>query len=143
MFVSDILNRKGTSVVSVGPGDRIGDVASVLHDERIGAVLVRDETGTLVGMLSERDIVNAIADQGSSCLDFKAADLMTAEVVTCKPKDSVTEAMTLMTERRIRHLPVIEANKLIGVISIGDVVKERLAEAEFEAEQLREYITAS
>ena len=143
MFVSDILNRKGSSVVSVGPGDRIGDVASVLHDERIGAVLVRDETGTLVGMLSERDIVNAIADQGSSCLDFKASDLMTAEVVTCKPNDSVTEAMTLMTERRIRHLPVIESNKLLGVISIGDVVKERLAEAELEAEQLREYITAS
>lgn len=143
MSVSQILKGKGHRIVSVAPDDAVDEVAKTLNHERIGAVLVRDETGTLVGVLSERDIVSGVADQGTACLGLKARDLMTTEVVTCKPGDSGPQVMAQMTERRIRHLPVVEDNHLAGVISIGDVVKHRLAEVETEAEQLREYITTS
>ncbi len=143
MFVRDILEEKGRRIVSVGPEERIEEIAKVLTRERIGAVLVRDETGTLIGVLSERDIVTGIARQGGSCLELRARDLMTAEVVTCKLADSVPQVMGTMTEQRIRHLPVVEDNHLIGLISIGDVIKHRLAEVESEAERMREYITTA
>ncbi len=143
MFVSNILKDKGRRIVSVGPEKRIDEIAKVLTRERIGAVLVRDETGTLVGVLSERDIVAGIARQGGGALTLHAHDLMTADVVTCKLADSVPQVMAMMTERRIRHLPVVEDNQLIGLISIGDVVKHRLAEVEGEAEQMRQYITTA
>ena len=141
MFVSNILKHKSDRIVSVTPGDSIAGVAAVLTKKRIGAVLVRDDHGALVGMLSERDIVTGIAQQGSDCLDLRARDLMTPEVITCQPNDNVTQVMSIMTDHRIRHLPVVDEGKLVGIISIGDVVKQRLAEVESEADQLREYIT--
>lgn len=143
MFVSNILEDKGRRIVSVDPEASIEEISKVLTRERIGAVLVRDETGTLVGVLSERDIVAGIASQGSDSLALHARDLMTTEVVTCKLADSVPQVMAMMTEQRIRHLPVVEDNQLIGLISIGDVVKHRLAEVETEAKQMREYITTA
>ncbi len=143
MFVSNILEEKGHHIVSVGPKERIDEIAKVMTRERIGAVLVRDETGTLVGILSERDIVAGVARQGCGCLDLPAHDLMTTDVATCKLADSVPQVMGTMTEQRIRHLPVVEDSQLIGLISIGDVVKHRLAEVESEAERMREYITTA
>ena len=143
MLVSTILAQKGNRIISVSPDDRISDVAALLTRERIGAVLVRDPEQALVGILSERDIVNAIADQGSNCLEFAAQDLMTSEVVTCQPGDSLNQVMSQMTELRIRHVPVVDDGDLVGIISIGDVVKHRLAEVESEAESLREYITSA
>ncbi len=143
MSVRNILEDKGRRIVSVGLEERIEEISKVMTQERIGAVLVRDETGTLVGVLSERDIVAGIARQGRGCLDLQAHDLMTADVATCKLADSVPQVMAVMTDQRIRHLPVVEDNQLIGLISIGDVVKHRLAEVESEAERMREYITTA
>ena len=143
MLVSTILAQKGNRIISVSPDDRISDVAALLTRERIGAVLVRDPEQALVGVLSERDIVNAIADQGSNCLELAVHDLMTSEVVTCQPGDSLNQVMSLMTELRIRHVPVVVDGDLVGIISIGDVVKHRLAEVESEAESLRDYITSA
>ena len=105
-----------------------------------GAVLVLDADKALIGVLSERDIVNAIAEQGDACLRLSASDLMTREVVSCRSNDSVTQAMSLMTDLRIRHLPVIDDGTLTGVISIGDVVKDRITSLEQEAEAMRGYI---
>ena len=143
MFVSNILDDKGRRIVSAGPEASIEEISKSLTRERIGAVLVRDGTGTLVGVLSERDIVTGIAERSGDCLDLQARDLMTQDVITCKLFDSVPQVMAMMTELRIRHLPVVEDNHLIGLISIGDVVKHRLAEVESEAQHMREYITTA
>jgi CBS domain-containing protein len=141
MTVHDILQTKGAQVVSVSPGDTVGNVARVLNDRRIGAVLVRDE-GKVVGVFSERDVVRGLARYGAQTLDRPVSDLMTHDVVTCKPNDTVHDVMERMTARRIRHLPVLENGQLKGIVSIGDLVKARIEEAEREAQDLREYIKA-
>lgn len=140
MYVHAILKHKGQDVVSAGPTDDVVETARLLNRHRIGAVVVRDADGHVAGILSERDIVRGIAESGAACLGLKVADLMTREVVSCRPDDSIDDIMALMTERRIRHLPVMEDGRLAGVISIGDVVKRRIAEIESEASSLREYI---
>lgn len=140
MYVHAILKHKGQDVVSAGPTDDVVETARLLNRHRIGAVVVRDADGHVAGILSERDIVRGIAESGAACLGLKVADLMTREVVSCRPDDSIDDIMALMTERRIRHLPVMEDGRLVGVISIGDVVKRRIAEIESEASSLREYI---
>lgn len=140
MYVHAILKHKGQDVVSAGPTDDVIETARLLNRHRIGAVVVRDTDGHVAGILSERDIVRGIAESGAACLGLKVADLMTREVVSCRPDDSIDDIMALMTERRIRHLPVMEDGRLVGVISIGDVVKRRIAEIESEASSLREYI---
>jgi CBS domain-containing protein len=143
MSIRDILAHKGDRIVSVSPDTSISEVAAILEKERIGAVLVLDGPGRLVGLLSERDLVTAIARQGSTCLDLAASDLMLGDVVTCALDDGITRAMSLMTDRRVRHLPVLAEGALTGVISIGDVVKHRLTEVETEAAALREYIATA
>ena len=143
MDVRTILKAKGNRVLSVAPSSTVAEAASILERERIGSVLVLDGSGRLVGVLSERDIVSGIARSGANCLELKVESVMTRNVVTCRQEDSVNTIMALMTERRVRHLPVMDGDELIGIISIGDVVKHRLAEVESEAQSLREYITTA
>jgi CBS domain-containing protein len=142
MHVSEILKNKGTDVVATRPGETIADTARLLAGRRIGAVLVTDDEA-LVGIISERDIVGAIGREGERALQMTVADLMTRDVVCCEPGDTLTEVMEMMTNRRIRHLPVMVAGKLEGVISIGDVVKYRLEEAQLEVDALRHYVAGS
>lgn len=141
MNVAGILKVKGSDVITVLPSDSIAAVAAILDQRRIGAVLVVDKSGKLQGLLSERDIVRALAQDGGACLDLRVQDLMTKDLVTISPTDSIDRVMTLMTENRIRHLPVLEGGRLAGFISIGDVVKSRIDEVEREAAALRDYIT--
>ena len=130
MHVQAILGNKGASVVSMLPTATILDACRLLTEHRIGAVLVLDEAGHVVGVFSERDVVRRIAE------------VMTRNVLTCKPEDSVDDVMAVMTARRVRHLPVVDDGKLIGLVSIGDVVKHRLDEAALEVDSLREYVLA-
>ena len=143
MYVADILNAKGTEVISTGPTETVAATANLLNDRRIGAVIVRDAKDNVIGVVSERDIIRGIALNGASALDMEVRDLMTSEVVTCKPTDTISEVMRVMTTRRFRHLPVMEDGTLKGMISIGDVVKYRLEETEMEARVLRDYVIAS
>ena len=139
MHVAAVLKRKGTDIVSVGSDEPIAAVARTLAERRIGAALVV-EGGRPVGILSERDIVRGVAQQGSAVLQQPASTLMTRELVTCQPTDTMAQMMALMSERRIRHLPVMDGDRLVGLISIGDVVKARLDDAELEVESLRGYV---
>lgn len=137
--VADILDSKGHAIVSILPNDTVADAARLLTEKRIGALVVRDRRGKLVGILSERDIVRAVADHGEAALDDHAEDLMTKEVRTCRPGDTIKELMQLMTLRRHRHAPVCnDAGDLIGIVSIGDVVKARLNEQAHEMAVLRD-----
>ena len=141
MFVREILKTKGSDVFTIRGDQSIDELAKELVRRRIGAAVVVDRRGALIGVISERDIVYAVAEHGVACLERKVADLMTADVITCTPDTGIVEVMNQMTRRRIRHLPVIEDGRLAGLVSIGDVVKQRIASAEREAEQLRQYIT--
>lgn len=140
MSVELILKIKGSDVVSVGPEDSIEATASLLSARKIGAVIVKDRDGAVVGVLSERDVVRGIAQFGAAALARPVKDLMTGKVVSCRLQDSVTDVLGRMTDRRIRHLPVIEDGKLMGMISIGDAVKQRIDEALLEADELKRYI---
>lgn len=141
MLVKSILKGKGSDVVDIAPELTVLAATAVLCDHRIGAVLVRDAAKAIVGVLSERDIVRALANTGPEILKKKVSDLMTRQVVTCRPEDTVDHVMGLMTDKRIRHVPVVEGGKLLGIVSIGDVVKHKIAEAEMEAQALKKYIT--
>jgi CBS domain-containing protein len=139
MNVGQILSRKGNEVISLARGCTVLEVAKLLGERRIGAVPITDG-GKLCGIMSERDVVRGIAIRGGGALADDASTLMTRSVFTCTREDTVEQLMTMMTERRIRHVPVMEDGKLIGMISIGDVVKERMNETEKEAEALKDYI---
>lgn len=142
MFVSDILKNKGRTVVSAQP-DQLGrDVVRMMAERSIGSVLVMDQGG-IAGIVSERDIVNALARNGNSALDEPVGALMTANVVTCEPGDSISSIMEMMTTGRFRHVPVMEDGRLEGLISIGDVVKHRLQEAQTEMAQMTAYVQGS
>lgn len=143
MTVASILRQKGSRVISVSPDATIEQITKVLATERIGAVLVRDLDGVLIGILSERDIVRGLADRGAETLRLPAHALMSRGVATCTPEDSVAHVMEIMTERRFRHVPVIEHGRLVGMISIGDVVKERLGEQAEEVEGLRAFVAGA
>ena len=143
MHISDILNTKGTEVIATGPAETVAATARLLNYQRIGAVLVRDAKDNVIGVVSERDIIRGIAVNGARALDMEVRELMTREVVSCKPTDTIAEVMRVMTTRRFRHLPVMEDGTLKGMISIGDVVKYRLEETETEARALRDYVIAS
>ena len=142
MNVEYILARKGREVRTITPNTSLEDALQRLRTERIGALVV-SETGTdLLGILSDRDILDAIADHGTDVLGESVGSVMTAKVFTCSREDRVSAIMALMTDRRIRHVPVVEKDgRLCGMVSIGDVVKQRLDEIESEAEALREYVT--
>ena len=144
MVIASILSRKGAEVVSVGAQDEVGAIARILAEARIGAVLVRDGGGDVLGIVSERDIVRCIAAHGAAAVALPAAMLMTRALHTVTPATKVTEALALMTDRRVRHLPVMaEDGTLAGMVSIGDLVKARIDEALHEAEELRHYVETS
>jgi len=143
MSVAHILKKKGRNVITVGPGQTLHEVASLLAKHRIGAVIVSTGGGGISGIISERDVVRVLAEAGASALSRPAQDFMTVKVRTCTPHDSEQHLMSLMTEHRIRHLPVLENGRLAGMISIGDVVKLRIESIESEAEQMKSYIATA
>ena len=138
-MISSILDAKGGAVVTAEAKMSVRDVARLLTDSRIGAVVIVEE-GEPVGILSERDIVRATAREGALALDRSASAIMTPHLVTACRHDRIDDALAKMTDRRIRHLPVMEDDKLVGVVSIGDLVKAKIDAAEAEANQLKEYI---
>jgi CBS domain-containing protein len=143
MIVADILRHKGRQIFHVSPDTDLAEVARRLEEHRIGAVLVLDDWNQLAGIVSERDIVRALRRHGADTLKMTAAQVMTRSVTTVSPRATVAEAMSLMTEGRFRHIPVVENGQLVGVISIGDVVKARIVEQAEENESLRAYIAGA
>jgi CBS domain-containing protein len=141
MLVSDLLNAKEIDVIGVTPDMTVEDAARTMTHHGIGAVLVLAGDRVL-GIVSERDITRGVAGRGGAILADRCGDIMTRAVVVCEPDNTVESVMSVMTERRIRHLPVVQRGRLIGVISIGDVVKAMIDEVRHEAEDLRRYIAA-
>ena len=143
MKVSTLLDRKGGTVHSAKVGTLAADAASMLVERKIGALLIVDDEGQAVGILSERDLVAGIAAKGADLGGVTVDSLMTTDIVRCAPDDSVVQLMGKMTERRVRHLPVYDGDRLAGIVSIGDAVKNRIEEIEAEAAALREYLVPS
>ena len=140
MSVSHILKQKGRDVITAKPSDTVKHVAEMLGSKRIGAVIVSSGDGKIDGIVSERDIVRAVGLEGAAALGKPISAVMTGDVRSCSDDDSETELMALMTKHRIRHLPVVTAGKLSGMISIGDVVKFRIEQIERDAEDMKAYI---
>jgi CBS domain-containing protein len=146
MFVKNILQGKarGAGVVTISPDASISEAAKLLATHRIGALIATEADGAIAGILSERDIVRGLAGQEDVCTTARVRDLMTAAVLTCHEDDTIDSLMKTMTDRRIRHLPVIDSDgRLIGIVTIGDVVKRRLDQADMEVDNLRHYVVAS
>jgi CBS domain-containing protein len=143
MAVAHILRQKGSAVVTVAPTETVQTIVDTLARHRIGAVVVVNEQGGIAGIVSERDVVRAMAGDASGVVRKTAQDIMTAKVRTCSPADSEAELMQMMTESRIRHLPVVAHGKLAGMVSIGDVVKLRMESMEAEADQMKTYIASA
>ena len=141
MLVAQIIREKGGQVFTCAPGDTIAEVARSLKAKRVGAVVVCDEQ-RVVGILSERDIVGAVAATGTAALDQPVSDFMTADVVFARPSETVDDLLGRMTDRRIRHLPVLDDRELCGIVSIGDLVKRKIDETVQEAETLKAYIVS-
>ena len=137
MKVEAGLTAKGRQVASIDPSATLATVAQRLRLEGIGSLVVLDE-GKLAGMISERDVVHAFAAHRAEAAELKVADVMARDLVTCRPDDSLTRVLGLMTRHRVRHLPVLDGGRLVGLISIGDAVKHRLDELELEAAVLRD-----
>ncbi len=140
MNVATILKEKGRDVLTALPDASLLEVATLLSTHRVGCVVVADEAGKVVGIASERDIVRAIGTEGIGVLERPITTCMTKDVVSCQEADTIEQLMSEMTAHRFRHMPVVEKGKLNGLVSIGDVVKMRIAEAEMEAAAMREYI---
>ena len=142
MHIKSLLFTKGSSVTTVEPDRSVADAARALAVHRVGALVVSADGDHIDGILSERDITWAVGNRGPAALDMLVRELMTREVTTCSPDDTTDHLMQVMTQRRIRHLPVVADGCLCGVVSIGDVVKQRLSELETEAGTLHEYLNA-
>ena len=143
MTIAAILKHKGAEVAHVSASATIAEVAGELAARKIGAVLVMDQAGALLGILSERDIVATLAQHGARTLDMSAAQLMTAELHTATPRTTVQEAMEIMTVGRFRHLPVVDDGHLAGIVSIGDIVKARLRDQAQEVDSLMAYVAGA
>jgi CBS domain-containing protein len=143
MHIAEILAKKGTDVVTVSPDDTIGHAADVLAERRFGALVVSAGDGRIDGIISERDLVRGLSQYGNQVRDQAVSSLMTSPVKTCGSGDTIEQLMSRMTEHRIRHLPVESDGRLVGMISIGDVVKWRLTELEDEARHLEGYISGT
>ena len=142
MIIEQILKVKGGAVTTIAATDRIDSVAQLLDSARIGAVVAVSDAGEVAGVLSERDIVRQVARHGERALGMRVADAMTREVITAAPTETLDACLSVMTDRRIRHLPVVNDGKLAGIISIGDLVKWKIAETEAEAESLKSYLAS-
>jgi CBS domain-containing protein len=142
MKISLLLSRKGASVATITAGTTVGDAVDELAVHRVGALVVSADGEHIEGIVSERDIVRGLADRRDSLLDETVGSIMTSEVFTCSPEDEVETLMAAMTDRRIRHVPVVDGGLLCGIVSIGDVVKSRFDELEKDNQELVEYIHA-
>ena len=143
MHVAAILKEKGRAGETAGLEATLMDVAARLSAQRIGAIVITGADGGIAGIISERDVIRVIGKHGASALDWPVSEAMTSAVQTCRTSDTIDKLMSVMTTRRFRHLPVLENGRLAGIVSIGDVVKHRVAEVEHEATMMRDYITAS
>ncbi len=142
MLVKQIFKLKDDRIITVQPGDTVATAAEILKRENIGALMVSGPNGELAGILSERDIVRAMPEHGPDLFALTVEQLMTRDVITCSSEDRVHDLMKKMTAGRFRHMPVVEGGTLVGIISIGDLVKSRLEELETETSQLRDYIAS-
>jgi CBS domain-containing protein len=142
MLVSQILKGKGDLVFTASPNETVAAAAALLHARRVGAMVIVDDEDAVVGILSERDIVRVVAEQGAPGLGQPISTCMTRDVLFAAPTEQVQSLLERMTDRRVRHLPVVRDGRLAGIVSIGDLVKSKIAEAEAEAETLKAYITA-
>ena len=140
MTVKEILSRKGSDVVTADPNATLSDAVHLLAARRIGAVVIAGADRRIVGILSERDIVRVLAERGAAVLEEPVSAVMTRKVISCKQTDTVSAIMEMMTLGKFRHLPVLEEDRVVGLISIGDIVKWRVREYESEQEALRDYI---
>ncbi len=140
MQMIEIINQKGAEVVTAAVDDTVQAVSMTLKKNRIGAVVVLDGSGRIAGIISERDIVHGVADQGATVLAKPVAELMTREVATCAPQSTVEELMDQMVVGRIRHLPVVDGDKLVGIVSVSDIVKNGLIELRSIKDALQDYI---
>ena len=143
MTVHTILTRKGSTVYTIEPTASIAYAAKSLADHGIGALIVTGAEGRTVGIISERDIVRTLSAKGGAALETPVAEIMTRKVVTCSRQDTLVDLMQRITEGKFRHFPVIEDRRLVGIVSIGDVVKSRLEEMEQESNAMREYIRSA
>jgi CBS domain-containing protein len=140
MTVASILARKGRNVLTITTDTSIEDAVQILAERRVGALVVADSMQRILGIVSERDVVRLLARAGAGSLAEPVSTIMTARVVTCTDADTINQVMERMTEGRFRHLPVVEEDRLAGIVSIGDVVKARIEQVEREAEEMRAYI---
>jgi CBS domain-containing protein len=143
MNVATILRQKGRAVTTANPATTLLEVANKLAAKRIGAIVIVGARGTVAGIISERDIMRCLSAHGPDCLSRPVSESMSREVISCQEDDTLDELMAMMTERRFRHLPVITDGALVGIVSIGDVVKHHVAEVTMETTAMREYITHS
>jgi CBS domain-containing protein len=142
MRISDVLRGKGNEVATIGPATTVSDLVTALGERNIGAVVVVEDgvASPVVGIVSERDVVRRLRDRGGDLLTARVEEIMTRDVLTCSPEDTVDHLAEVMTERRIRHMPVLRDGRLVGIVSIGDVVKSRISQLESDREQLESYI---
>lgn len=139
MRIADILRNKGSRVATAAPTDPVPQVVARMSEYNVGALPVLD-AGRIIGIVSERDVVRRLHEDGADLLGRTAADIMTADVTTCSPRDAAVELAQVMTEGRFRHLPVVENGRMVGIVSIGDLVKARIDALESERAQLQSYI---
>lgn len=142
MKVRDILQIKGSQVHSIGPDQSVLEAVTVLMEHRIGALLVRDGTGAVVGVISERDVLRECLHRSPALGDIPVRDAMTRDLIVCVLDDDIGYAMSVVTKNRVRHLPVMDGDRVAGMISIGDLVKASLDEVQYENRYLRDYITS-
>lgn len=142
MRIADVLRRKGDTVATIGPEQTVAELLARLAEYKVGALVVSTDGSTVDGIVSERDVVRRLHQDGPSVLGATVASIMTGKVRTCAPEASVEDLMRVMTERRFRHVPVVVDGRLVGIVSIGDVVKHRIDELQAERDQLTAYITS-
>lgn len=142
MKLSELLQNRTGEVYRIKINDSVLNAASLMTEHRIGALFVEDEQASIIGIISERDIVFGVSQHQANLQNIKVSELMTTELIRCKPDNTVNEAMGMMTDRRVRHLPVFEGDNMVGLVSIGDLVKYRIMEVQSEADAMRAYITS-
>lgn len=140
MRISDVLRGKGDVVVTIAPDNTVQELLDALSQHRVGALVVSTDNESVAGIVSERDVVRHLQSAGASLLDQPVRSIMTSDVYTCEPDAAVDDLMLMMTERRIRHVPVVVDGRMTGIVSIGDVVKHRIGELQTERDQLTAYI---
>lgn len=143
MSVAEILHKKGRKVISVPPTTPVMEAVGRMRREKVGALVISSDGHSIQGIMSERDVLNNLASEGAALLDRRVEEIMTRRVEVCSPDDDTKGIMATMTRRRFRHMPVVDENGLCGMISIGDIVKQRLEEAEIEANVAREALILS